>query len=168
MALSSTFTLLALVLIFAFIYFRQDGYIEKKHCRLDYVLQEIPFMTVPFIYFLLSTVIIVACHCIITFKLFRRAKLFGKSNTDDHSKLMRASWIVTSLYIVSYIPTVVVSLSTFFIGNSCNLYVLISQDICALIFFFNNVVNPFIYFLILKNFRVGYITFLTCGKRNEG
>ena len=168
MTFTSTFTLMAVSLTFVFINHRQNGYIEKKHCRVDYVLQEIAYMAIPFVYFLLSTLIIVACHCIISFKLLRRTKLFGTSNADGYSTLMRASWIVTSLYIILYIPTAEVSLTTLFIGDAYTLYVLIAQDISALIFFFNNVVNPFIYYLILKNFREGYITFLTCNKPNEG
>ena len=165
---SSTFTILAIELAFVFIYFRQEGFIERKDCRIDHILQEIVFLTVPFLLFLIFTVIIITCHCIITLKLIKRAKLFGTSNGDDHSKLMKASWIVSSLYIIFYILSAVMSLTDLFLGGSYAWYVLIVQDICGLIFFLNNVVNPFIYCLTLKNFREGYRSFLTCGKRNEG
>ena len=167
-AFSSTFTILAMELAFAFICFRQEGFLERKECRIDYVLQEIVFLTIPFLLFLIFTVIIITCHCVITLKLIKRAKLFGTSNGDDHSKLMKASWIVSSLYIILYIPSAIISLTHLFVGDSYTWYVLILQDICGLIFFLNNVVNPFIYCLTLKHFREGYTSFLTCGKRSEG
>ena len=166
--ISSIFTIFATKLILNFIYFRREGFVEEKHCRIDYVLQETAYLTGPFLLFLIFTLVIITSNCIITFKLIKRAQFFGTSNGDDHSKLMRASWIVTSSYTILYIPTAVVSLTDVFVADPYNLYLLILQDIFALIFFFNNVVNPFIYYLILKDFRTGYTTFLTCSKRNEG
>ena len=118
---SLTFTIFATKLIFNFTFFHQEGFIERKECRIDYVLQEIAFLTGPFLLFLIFTLVIITCHCIITFKLLKRAKLFGNSNGDDHSKLMRASWIVTSSHIILYIPTAVVSLTTLFITDPYNL-----------------------------------------------
>ena len=163
----SIFTIFAIPLVFTFIYFRQDGFIEQKDCTIVYVLQEIAFMTVPFLLFLMFSLVIVICHCIVTFKLIKRARLFGTNNADVTSKLMRASFIVSSSYIILYIPSAVISLTDLFIGNSRALYFLILQDICALILFLNNIVNPFIYYVILKDFRAAYISFLTCGKCDE-
>ena len=163
----SIFTIFANTLAFTFICFRQDGFIEQKDCTIVYVLQELAYMTVPFLIFIIFSFLIVICHCIVTFKLIKRAKLFGTNNADVTSKLMRASWIVSSSYIVLYIPSAVMLLTDLFIADSRTLHVLILQDICALILFLNNIVNPFIYYVILKDFRAAYISFLTCGKRDE-
>ena len=78
-----------------------------------------------------------------------------------NSKLTRACLFTLCAYITLYTPTMVVSGIVFFIPEVVAPYLL---DACLLLYFLNNVVNPFIYYTTLKDFREGYKSLLKCGR----
>ena len=70
-------------------------------------------------------------------------------------------------YILFYIPVIVVtSVGTFFDTFIDNSLFDILEDISILLYFTNNLINPFIYNLTLRDFKDGYNRLLFCHVRH--
>ena len=70
-------------------------------------------------------------------------------------------------YIVFFIPVIAVtSIGMFFDTFIGNTLFDILEDVSLLFYFSNNFVNPFIYYMTLRDFREGYNRLLFCCKRH--
>ena len=114
-------------------------------------------------------IIMLISYIIVAIKLKQRSWQFGaevRNNANDiNSKIMKASWLALSAFLILYTPYI---LLTLFELSSCleqpyPIYFPIIQDICTWMFFLNSLINPFLYYKILSDFREGYKRLLTCG-----
>ena len=82
-------------------------------------------------------------------------------------KMMKALWLVLSSFLVLYLPVVIVPPYFHVTYQLYPEYLLIARDVCTLIVSLNNVINPFLYYVTMKEFRTGYTDLLSCGKGAE-
>ena len=82
---------------------------------------------------------------------------------DTSSKLTRATVLAFSAYLVLYLPGLVIS-CIFMVQNFNGFYMSIVTDISILMYFVNNLVNPFIYYFTLQDFKKGFSSFLRCAQ----
>ena len=87
--------------------------------------------------------------------------------TDLNSKVTRAALVTLSVFLALYSPAILLSCITPFLPTVHVLHTPMIMDVFLALFFVNNIVNPFIYFFILKDFKEGYKVLLTCGKYNK-
>ena len=86
----------------------------------------------------------------------------GKSETSvkisqNNVKLTRAIIVTLTAYILLYAPIISVTCArTFIVDFPWD----ILEDIALLFYFSNNLVNPFIYYMTLRDFREGYMRLL--------
>ena len=83
---------------------------------------------------------------------------------DVNSKLTRANMITLTIFIVLYTPAILLSCVLPFLPTNHEKYTEIIMDILLLAFFLNNIINPFVYYFLLRNFKEAYKILLTCGK----
>ena len=79
-------------------------------------------------------------------------------------KVTKAILLTLGAYLLLYFPSVLISSVTFFIGIP---HIFIVLSIGQLLYFMNNLINPFIYYMTLKDFRQGYQNFLLCRQANK-
>ena len=82
-------------------------------------------------------------------------------------KKMKALWLVLSSFLVLYLPAFTVSQIVLFTHPPYPLHLLITQDVCNVKVFLNNIINPFLYYITVNEFRTGYKDLLSCRKRVE-
>ena len=152
-----------------FIYFRQDKFILFKHCRLENILQRVAYLAGPVLYFIIVTIILIANYSITTYKLKVGCSVLATQPNamDVNVKMIKALWLVLSSLILLHLPFVTVCLFMLFTHPPYPENILITQDVCNLIVSLNNVINPFLYYMTMKEFRTGYTDLLPCGKRVE-
>ena len=87
----------------------------------------------------------------------------------NNAKLTRAITMTLTAYIVFYMPVIAMSsIGTFYDTLTVGYFWGILQDIALLFYFNNNLINPFIYYMTLKDFREGYKRLLFCYSRCTG
>ena len=154
----------------ATIFFRREKKsITDKQCLLVNVLHATAFLLVSTANFYLSIFVLLICYILVTVKLKQRSNTFT-SVSDMNSKVTRSSWLVVTAFIVLYTPVNVFTLISNFVETPHPIPMTIFLDITYLLYYFNNVVNPIIYYVTLKDFRVGYVSALKCriSKITEG
>ena len=72
--------------------------------------------------------------------------------SSNISKLTKATVIALSAYIGLYLPGLVIS-CIFMVQDFNGFYMSIITDISILMYFVNNLVNPFIYYFTLQDFK---------------
>ena len=83
---------------------------------------------------------------------------------DTDSKVTKAITLTLGAYLLLYSPSIIMSAVISFIKVP---HQVIAAGILYVVFFMNNLVNPFIYYMTLKDFRQGYKSFLRCRKTDE-
>ena len=89
------------------------------------------------------------------------------SARNNHFKLTYACWLTVTFFLLLYFPLSLLAVATNFLEELYPLYILVPLDISYLLYYMNNVVNPFSYFVVLKDFRTGYKTVLCCENKKE-
>ena len=83
---------------------------------------------------------------------------------DPDFKVTKALSFALGVHLCLYVPAV----SCAFVERYVNIpHMIIVTDVCLLLFFMNTIVNPFIYFITMEDFRQGYKKFLLCKNTNE-
>ena len=160
--------------IIAFTFFRRDV-IENVDCITAYVLIDVAYYTGPVFDFIFGTSCLIINYIILAVKLKQRSqKMKSLTNkavdtgnnrgVDVNSKLTRANMITLTIFIVLYTPAILLSCILPFLPKNHEKYTDTVMDILLLAFFLNNVINPFIYYLLLRDFKEGYKILITCGK----
>ena len=160
-----------IVAVFTSIFLRRD-FKRQESCILSSVLS-LAGCAVPVTFFTLGS-LVMFCNCVIIIRSLAKSKknireledsaMFNTASANE--KLSRAIILTVIAYISFYFPVVVVIcinlLSSIpkFIGN-------ILEDISLLFYYCNNLINPFIYCLTLKNFRKGYAAVLLMRKESS-
>ena len=153
-----------------FIFMRQDRFIVLKECVIQYVVQTVPYFAhVGFIY---GCILILAINCIvITIKLqqMKSVALGTKTGTQDKDqKLTQATWMTLKLFLLCVVPVTFLGAATLFLQQPYPMIYEILLDLSYILFYMNNVVNPFVYYVFLKDFKEGYEAMLCCKKRIGG
>ena len=159
--------------IVAFVFFRRD-FSKEDRCRLFTILTKTAYLAIPVLLFALGSAVMIFNYIIIICNLMRSKKLMKDiTNVANmkipkyNVKLTRAIIMTLTAYIVLFLPCI----ATTAIGTFFNIYIGnflwdILEDISLLFFFTNNLVNPFIYYMTLKDFRDGYNKLLFCCKKD--
>ena len=143
----SFLVLLCIEITIATGFFRRDeNVVTNQQCLLSKVLHATAYLLVSTANFYLSISVLLICYIIITVKLRKRSIIFT-SASDVNSKVTRASWLAVTAFIILYTHPIPMR---------------IFLDISYLLYYFNNVVNPMIYYVTLKDFREGYVSALKC------
>ena len=161
----SAFLFFTMKLTAVFIFFRQDKFLLTGECIALYILQDLPYILFILVFFIIVSVIMLTSYVIITVKLSQRNK--EQSNTIN-SKVTKASWLALSAFVILYYPSLLLSFATNFFAEPYPVFLLVLLDASFLLYYFNNVINPFIYFATLVNFKVGYKALLTCKNIDTG
>ena len=91
------------------------------------------------------------------------------SQDNDH-KLTQATWLALTLFLLFVVPVTFLGVVAIFLQQPYPMFYDILLDISYLLFYMNNVVNPFVYYIYLKTFKEGYQAMLCCKMkiRNRG
>ena len=108
-------------------------------------------------------------NCItITFKLRRMKDMAVGSKTgkkENENKLTQASWMTLKLFLLFVVPLNFLGIVENFLQQQYLFYNIL-LDISYLLYYMNNVVNPFVYYIFLKDFNEGFRNILCCNSRN--
>ena len=167
-AYNNIFIVLAILFIIAFLFFRQEKFIHVNECLAVYILQNLFYLLTVMLLFAVFITMMLTSYIIVTIKLKQRTGQFGSeisnNRTDMNFKIIKASWLALSAFLILYTPPILLTLGSNFLEHPYPIYYLVVQDICTLMYFINNVINPFLYYRTLSNFRQGYQRLLSCGK----
>ena len=109
---------------------------------------------------------------IISIKLqkMKTINLGTKTGTQDNDhKLTQATWMALKLFLLFVVPVTFLGAVTLFLEQPYPMLYDILLDLSYLLFYMNNVVNPFVYYVFLKNFKEGYQSILCRSNvRNTG
>ncbi len=146
-----------------FIFFRRD-FSRSDDCISANVLQAKAYYVMPVGQFALATFVLVVNYIAITVIMTKRQKerrllnmasnVSGRDSCQTHC-LTKVTVITLGIFLVLITPGVVVSCVAFLIHKQDTL-VTILLDVSHLIYFMNNVVNPFVYGFTMRKFREGY------------
>ena len=160
-AVASFFFLVELV--FGFTFFRQDQFIRARECVIQFILHPNAFM-IRIAVFVICTLAMLVSYVILSVKLRENAM---NSTRNNHFKLTYTCWLTVTFFLLLYFPSSLLAVATNFLEEPYPLYVLVLLDISYLLYYMNNVVNPFIYYAVLKDFRTGCKTVLCCERKKE-
>ena len=143
---------------------------ESQMCMTANVLTSIGLYCMQMVNFVLLSLAMTVCYVLVILHIYKRKrhvdyffnKISPKSRSFD-SKLTKVVAINLSVYMVLYLPAVLCTCITSVVDIQLGIVYLC----CMLLYFMNNVVNPFIYYITLKDFRQGYRKFLCCNVANE-
>ena len=147
-----------------FIFFRQDRFIIVKECVVSYVLQDIP-MLIKIVTLQTIGMTMLTNFIILTVKLrkMKAVALGSKTGTQENDhKLIQASWMTLSLFLIFVLPAIIGGVMVIFLEQPYPTPFNIFLDLGFILYYLNNIVNPFVYYKFLKEFRKGYRTMLCC------
>ena len=152
-----------------FTFFRQPReQIIINGCSLNSVLKETVLMLVVSTNFIIFFAIMVVSYIILTIRLTQKKKkdrvFFTTSSNHSSARLTRSSWAVVTAFIVLYFPAITTQVVTALKPQPDSLPFRLFQDICNLLYFMNNCINPFLYFVTMRDFRRGYKSLIMCKK----
>ena len=153
-------------LVIGFTFFRQDQFIRVRECAIQFVLHPNAFI-IRILVFVACTIAMLVSYIILSVKLRRNTMASKDSARNNHFKLTYASWLTLTFFLLLYLPSSLIAVATNFLAEPYPLHILVSLDISYLLYYMNNVVNPFIYYAVLKDFREGYKMLLCCESKKE-
>ena len=157
-----TCSFLMIEIVGVFIFFRKDLK-DIELCNTPTILHPAVLYTLFLLNFVLMTLLMCVNTIWVTAVLTTRKRnidcIFNSNTTDlNFTKTMLT---VLGVYICLYSPTVILVFIMNFVEKTHRFIVL---DVCFLLFFMANVVNPFIYYATLKDFKQAYKNILSCKK----
>ena len=147
-----------------FIFLRQERFIVLKECAVLHVLQYIGYLLMTSCSYTYS-ILMFLNSIIITVKLRKRktVALGSKTGTQiNDDKMTHASWMTLKLFLSFVVPSTLLGVVSNFLQEPYPVFYYILLDLSYLLFYMNNVVNPFVYYVFLKDFRDGYQALLCC------
>ena len=98
----------------------------------------------------------------------KRVALGAKTPTQDNDqKLTQATWMALNLFLLFVVPVTFLGAVSPFLEQPYPMSYDVLSDISYLLFYMNNVVNPFAYYVFLKDFKEGYQLMLCCKKNSR-
>ena len=154
----------------AWIFLRRD-FTQHKLCVTSNILSSIGYYTIPLLSFGIPSLVTAISYIWVIILLKQRKKcmsvLMHSRNSNvlsTNSKINKAILLTLGAYLLLYLPSVVISSVAIFIKIP---HKFIIMSVCQLLYFMNNLVNPFIYYMTLKDFRRGYKNLLLCRNTRE-
>ncbi len=120
--------------------------------------------------FVVFAVTLVVSYVIVTVKLYQRSKspVTGGSSFEINMKMTRVAWLAVTMFLIFYAPQVAaMTLSQFLLQTQHMVFDMFSDVSYFTWFYLNNLVNPFLYFAILNDFRDGYKKLLRCSNISD-
>ena len=77
------------------------------------------------------------------------------------------SWVTLNLFLLFILPTTLLNIVPYLVVHPLPVVYDILIDISYLLFYMNNVINPFVYYIYLNNFRKGFQGMLCCKMNNN-
>ena len=157
--------------VIAFTFFRRD-FKRSDDCITANVLKPSAYYAVIILDYAFATVCLVVNYFILAAKLKKSSRnmksltnsTINKDRVDVNTKLTRVNMITLGIFLALYMPGILLSCVVPFLPKNHEKYTAVIMNYLLLMFFLNNVINPFIYYFVLGNFREGYKTLLTCGR----
>lgn len=148
---------------------------RQLDCIPVHILQTPAYYVMPVAQFVLATGVLFVNYVALRITLKQREKQRRKLTlvkADERwsslsAKLTRVSVITLSTYLVLYIPALLVSSLLLAFPNLPRTHMIALLDASILLYFCNNVVNPFIYGCTLRTFRRKFTHYLTCGRSSS-
>ena len=154
----------------AFIFLRRE-FTKHKPCIASNVLSDVGYYAILLKNFGTMSLVTALSYIWVIVKLKKRKKKMSNymhnraSNVPStDAKVTNAILLTLGAYLLLYFPSVLISSVTVFIEIP---HIFIVLSICQLLYFMNNLINPFIYYMTLKDFRQGYQNFLLRRQANE-
>ena len=141
-------------------------------CIIPNVLQNIGYYTLLFNFGTVSLVTTVSYIWVIVKLKHRKKHMSSLTHNKAPNalsidlKVTKAILLTLGAYLSFYIPTMVIGVMVDYVEVP---YLIIVLAVCMLLYYTNNVINPFIYYFTLKDFQHGYKKLLSCdsAKDNE-
>ena len=145
-------------------FLRQDTFIISKECVVQYIVQTIPyFVQVVFFYTCIITMAVNGIVITIKLQKIKRVAPGTKTgNQDNDQKLTQATWMALKLCLLFVASVTFLAAVSPFLEQPYPMSYDVLLDISYLLFYMNNVVNPFAYYVFLKDFKEGYQAMLCC------
>ena len=139
--------------------FLQKNFTQKEPCIAATVLNTTTYYALPLMFFISVSLILIINYFIIIWEM-KKASIMqpflactrNHDTSSNISKLTKATVIALSAYIGLYLPGLVIS-CIFMVQDFNGFYMSIITDISILMYFVNNLVNPFIYYFTLQDFK---------------
>ena len=161
---------IAVELAYGFIFLRRDVR-SNVTCITTNVLTSTGYYLMPVLNFVVATVVLTINFLTVVVKMQTRKRMMGSfmknknpNASDGGTKITRVTLISLGVYIVLYMPAVVLSCVMAVVDAP---EIIITLSVTLLIYFLNNMVNPFIYYFTLKDFRQGYRNYFLCRTTKE-
>ena len=154
--------------------FSRNKFRGNTDCTAAHVLGVVPYHIIITTNYVIFTVIIVIKYTILVIKLHQRKKQLRYVINRDPSKIhdvtdkvTRATFLSLGAYIVLILPTILVNGLVALIRNPYHAELV--TDAAFIIYFMNNMINPFIYFCTLRDFKDGYqqLSMFKCAGRGR-
>ena len=146
-----------------YIFFRRERLTFLNACTYHVLQDTSLFLNVSVVYVFVASIIV---NCIIiTMKLrkMKNVEMGSKTgNQENDHKLIQVSWVTLNLFLLFVLPTTLLNIVPFLVEHPLPLVYHILIDISYLLFYMNNVINPFVYYIYLNNFRDGFQVMLCC------
>ena len=124
-------------------------------------MQKIAYLLFSTLNLCICVIILLVSYIIVTVKLKQRSTKFTTGN-EINSKVIKTSWITVTAFIILYFPVTVMTIISSFLAQPYPPIFIVLLDCTHLIYYFNAVVNPFIYYFTLQDFKKGYQSLLHC------
>ena len=85
---------------------------------------------------------------------------------ENENKQTQASWMTLKLFLLFVVPVTFLGMVESFLQQPYLFYNIL-LDISYLLYYMKNVVNPFVYYIILRDFNEGFRNILCCNSRNS-
>ena len=158
-----TFLMYTVELIFMYIFFRRERLTFLNACTYHVLQDTSLFLNVSVVYVFVASIIV---NCIIITMKLRKMKNVAMGSKTGHQendhKLIQVSWMTLNLFLLFVLPTTLLNIVPYFAPHPLPLVYHILIDISYLLFYMNNVINPFVYYIYLNNFREGFQSMLCC------
>ena len=146
----------------AFLFLRKDFSQSQTICETANVLHNTGLYTIILLNCTLAAVTMIISFILVVVKLQKKTITFNSEMQNaryNYSKVNKSLLITLVVYISLIIPVIVSFCIKIFvdIGEMLTLV-----NVLMLLFFMNNAINPFIYYLTLKEFKQGYKNLLFC------
>ncbi len=164
-----SFCVWSIEFLFVNVFFQKDTW-DKNWCFVSNNLQKIPFIFLYILNFMIFTTTLIVSYSIVTVKLYRRSRssVTGAGTSDLNAKVTKVAWLAVSAFLVFYLPILAALAVSLLIPKPYPVSLVISSDVTYFTWLYlNNLINPFLYFATLKDFREGYKKLLGCGNNNN-
>ena len=81
----------------------------------------------------------------------KKRSLKFSTGSDINSKFIKVSWMAVTTFIILHFPGAVITIMTNFLTQPYSTLILVLLDCTYLIYYFNTVINPVIYYLTLQD-----------------